>query len=968
MAVQSRKRSGKNVVSLLLASTILGYVGVMAVSADAEAQQSGSVASATVGFNIPAQPLGKALNSFIKSTGWQIGYSSALVDGKQSAIVSGKLTPETALRTLLSGTGIEIRMTGPKTASLLAGGQAAVSADGTILLEAIQVQSKSGQSVLGTSSIADTGTTTISGGQLNGRTGGSGDANSVLRNMANVQYQNEINTDAGETDQSVIDLKPKEISISGARVYENNFILNGMEINNLTGSVDQFRSDSYLNTSLSTDFNNMFGMHSQTIYVPIDFVSGTTVIDSNASARYGNFQGGVVSYDLENPSKDRWRASVSSDYTTSDWAKFNLLTPTGLNPNGVARNDYIRRRSSVSVSGPIAENIAIIAQYSTQSAVTHKDRAKRYVDTSRIEEDSESNFYRLQAVAETDVGNFTLEGIYNNYGQIWENTLWRNTPLNMGSDGLATKLQHDYDFTDFSMGGVAFSNVKLKSILSYKKSKSFNDAGPNEARLYNQNVVRTGTGEILWSSTELGDWCQKEPGTTSITTMTACYEGGWGYKDQGQEQWSLSEELTGDVLLGSFTFGASYTNTDAYRRRPEEFTYNLANTTVYSFPALMAGDGFVCNSADNCSPEQFASTRQIYSAYDIRKSLNEFNVYAELDQTWEWFNVRTGLRVSYDDYMQNLDLAPRVVATVTPFEDFSIAAGFNRYYNGATLAYALRERIPRYQIFTRTQTSGVVGGWRPGATVAGYENRASELDTPYNDEITFGVSGKDPLFDGQWRLRFLDRRGRDQFATEKLSTYVNKLTNDASGSYQSISGEYSKELDTGNIEALDALSFNASFTWSRQEKSNNTYFENDLTDEYIWYKDQSYSEAGFSVVTGNMDIPIRLQAGFASSWFDNRLNVDVSANYNLGYRGARDTGDTITLSGLQHAIYEDYDFSPTLTIDLSTSYEVYKNEDRGLMLNMKVGNLFNETGNATTNIARPWSIGRTVWVGAKATF
>lgn len=963
MAVQGRKRSGQNGISLLIASTILGYVGVMAVSADAEAQQSGSVASATIVFNIPAQPLGKALNSFIKSTGWQIGYSSALVDGKQSAIVSGKLTPETALRTLLSGTGIEIRMTGPKTASLLASGQTAVSADGTILLEAIQVQSKSGQSVLGTSSIADTGTTTISGGQLNGRTGGSGDANSVLRNMANVQYQNDVSTDSGITDQSLIDLKPKEVSISGARVYENNFILNGMEINNLTGSVDQFRSESYLITSSSTDFNNMFGLHSQTIYVPVDFVSGTTVIDSNASARYGNFQGGVVMYDLDNPSRDRWRASVTTDYTTSDWAKFNLLTPTGENSNDVARNDYMRRRSSVSVSGPVTDNIAVIGQYSTQSALTHKDRSTKYVDTSRIEEDSKSDFYRLQAVAETDLGDFTLEGIYNEYGQLWENWIWRDTPLNMGSESFATKLQHNYDFEDFSLGGVEISNVKLKSILSYKKSNSFNDGGANEARVYNQNLVRTSTGEILWFSKELDDWCQKEPGTKTVTT---CIDGGLGYKEQGQEQWSLSEELTGDVFLGSFTLGAVYTNTDAYRRRPEEYTYNLANAIIHNFPAV--GSGFVCNGADNCSPEQFAITKQVFSAYDISKRLNEFNVYGEVDQTWEWLNVRAGLRASYDDYMRNLDLAPRLVTTITPFEDFSIAAGFNRYYNGATLAYPLRELVPRYQLWTRTQSGGVVGPWNPGITQAPYENTASGLETPYNDEITFALSGKDPLLDGQWRLRFLDRRAREQFASEKITSTSSKLTNDASGAYQSITGEYSKDLDTGDIEALDALSFNASVTWSRSEMSNNTYFETSLDDNFILYHDQSYTEAGFSVVTGNMDIPIRFQAGFASSWFDNRLNVDVSANYNLGYRGARDTGDTITISGLQHAIYEDYDFSPTLTIDLSTSYEVYKSKDRGLTFNMKVGNLFNETGNATTSISRPWSIGRTVWVGAKATF
>lgn len=957
MAVQGRKRSGKNGVSLLLASTILGYVGVMAVSADAEAQQSGSVAAATVGFNIPAQPLGKALNSFIKSTGWQIGYSSALVDGKQSAIVSGKLTPETALRTLLSGTGIEIRMTGPKTASLLAVAQAAVSADGTILLEAIQVQSKSGQSVLGTSSVADTGTTTISGGQLNGRTGGSGDANSVLRNMANVQYQNEINADAGETDQSVIDLKPKEVSISGARVYENNFILNGMEINTITGSADQFVKNDFLATSSNNNFYQMFGLHSQTIYVPTDFLSAATVIDSNASARYGNFQGGVVSYELENAPRDRWRSSVTTDYTTSDWAAFNLLTATGLNPNNIARNDYIRRKSSVSVGGPITDNIAIIGQYSTQSAVTHKDKDYKYIENRRIEEESQSDFYRLQAIAETDFGDFTLEGIYNEYDQAWQSASWRNMNLNLGARGLTTKLQHDYEFSNFDLGGISFDNVKLKSVLNYKKSSNINESDTNVGRVYQQSRTVSGT---LWESKEIADWCRA--GSTSQTT---CIDGGWGTKEMGQEQWSLSEELSGDFLLGSFLLGADYTSTQAYRRRPEEFTYYTASTVIGSYPAL---SGFNCNGADACSAEQFANTKSVHSAYDINVNLNAFNVYAELNQTWEWLNVRAGVRASYDDYMQNLNLAPRIVATVTPIDDFSISAGFNRYFDATNLGYALRERLPRETIYTRTQSSGDVKDWTRLRVNVPYENRASDLSTPYNDEVTFALFGKEPLLGGDWRVRFVDRRSKDQFATESTSTYVNTLTNSGHGAYQSVTGEYSKELDTGNIEALDALSFKTSVTWARSEITNNSYFESNLEDEYILYKEHSYSQAGFQAATGNMDIPLRLEAGFASSWFDNRLNVDVSANYNFGYRGVRDTGGTTNIDGLEHSIYEDYDFSPTLTVDLATSFEVYKNDDRGLTFNMKVGNLFNETGNATTSISRPWSIGRTVWVGAKATF
>ena len=41
---------------------------------------------------------------------------------------------------------------------------------------------------------------------------------------------------------------------------------------------------------------------------------------------------------------------------------------------------------------------------------------------------------------------------------------------------------------------------------------------------------------------------------------------------------------------------------------------------------------------------------------------------------------------------------------------------------------------------------------------------------------------------------------------------------------------------------------------------------------------------------------------------------------------------------------------------------------RSLSFNIKVENLFNQTGNATASTDNPWLIGRTVWAGAKATF
>ncbi|MCX8997916.1 TonB-dependent receptor plug domain-containing protein [Rhizobiaceae bacterium BDR2-2] len=946
-------------IGILLASSGLVLIDAGAHPSYAQTADTGTAAAQSIGFSIPAQGLDTAIRAFIRASGWQIGYPAGLLANKRSQAVSSSLAPRAALEQLLSGTGIGIRMTGVNTVTLVddtSAGQ--TDGEGASVLQTIVVNGARGGVGLGSGSLADTGTSTVTGGQIAARAEGN-DANGILRNLPNVQYQNDVNDDAGTTDQSVIDLKPREVSISGARVYENNFIVNGMDINTVTGTAERYGSAENLTDSYTPpDAARIFGLHSQSIYVPIDFLEKATVIDSNASARYGNFQGGVVSYELQDASKDRWKGSVSTDYTTSNWTGFKIGTEDGLNPNDVATNDYIKRRASFSLSGPVTDNVAVLGQYSVQTAVTNKDKQYRYTETRRVEENSRNDFYRAQAIAETDWGDFTLEGMYTRYNQDWENANWRNMQVNLATRSLVSKLQHDYAFEDFYLGGVALSNVRLQSKLGYSSSRSLNDMNGNVARAYKQSVVSSRV--LRWEATELSDWCRTDP---AITINTLCYDGATGDKRQGQERLTWSQELTGDIWQGSFVLGGDYTHTDAYRRRPEDAVYYTNYMSVYEASGI---SGFVCNTTEECSAEQFANSKAVYQAFDIGAQLNAFNLYAELEQSWDWLNVRGGLRFSYDDYMHNLDIAPRVVATVTPWDDFSISAGFNRYYDAQSLSYAIRDKQPRMQTYIRTRDGAVIDDtWRLLQDTI-YANSASDLKTPYTDEITFGLSGTEPLLGGQWRLRFLDRRARDQYASETTGTGA-ILTNDGRGAYQSVSAEYSRELDV-HAKGLEQLFFNASVTWSKREVSNSSYFDDSLDEDYVWYKNRSHTLAGFSVVTGNMDIPLRMQAGLSSTWLDNALQVDLSANYNLGYTGVKYTDQNITVDGRFHQIWEDFDFDPTLTVDLAASYAVYQKEDTNLTLNVRVNNLFNETGNATATVTNPWLIGRTVWVGAKATF
>jgi hypothetical protein len=341
-----------------------------------------------------------------------------------------------------------------------------------------------------------------------------------------------------------------------------------------------------------------------------------------------------------------------------------------------------------------------------------------------------------------------------------------------------------------------------------------------------------------------------------------------------------------------------------------------------------------------------------------------------MDQTFDWLNIRPGVRFDYDDYQGNLNIAPRLVATVTPTEDFRISGGYNRYYDAANLAYAIRNQQPRVVTYTRTPSStGVVNDFTTTPTQTYYTLDASDLKTPYTDEFTAALEFVDPLTEGNWRLRYMHRSSKDQYASATPTNTSYVLTNNAEGSYDSFTAEYVKELPTATWNPAENSVFSASITWADNNVSANSYFvdEDDLENR-ISYKGVSYTQAGFNAVTGNMDIPLRAQVGLSGSFFEERLTLGLSAKYNFAYDGVADSGDTEEIDGVTHDIWEDKAFDGVLTVDLSGSYKVAAVDDHGLTLNFKVVNVFNETGNATATDSNPWVIGRTLWVGASAEF
>jgi hypothetical protein len=90
----------------LLARLML--VGATTVQRVEAADHNGAPVDSTkaITFNLPAQPLDSALEAYSVASGLQVIYNAGLAAGRRSSRVKGDFTPDSALATLLAGTGL----------------------------------------------------------------------------------------------------------------------------------------------------------------------------------------------------------------------------------------------------------------------------------------------------------------------------------------------------------------------------------------------------------------------------------------------------------------------------------------------------------------------------------------------------------------------------------------------------------------------------------------------------------------------------------------------------------------------------------------------------------------------------------------------------------------------------------------------------------------------------------------------
>ncbi|WP_434288563.1 hypothetical protein [Celeribacter sp. SCSIO 80788] len=849
------------------------------------------------------------------------------------------------------------------TSALLLSAPAAVAQDATVL-DPILILGEDGQIHALEGSDEGVGATALDADAIVIRGDGSGDANTALTTLPHVQGDPGDTDDAGANIDDVLDLQPKELSISGGSLTENTFLLNGVDINSVTGtthpgtSTDLNREDNQPNTYA------FYGLHSQTQFVPSSLLEEAEVLDSDVSAEYGGFQGGVVKYELKKPNPEKAEGSVTVNYSSSDLTDYTLATEDGENPNDMIKPSWTKIEYAYDYNQPLSERSALRFGYSRRSAEGTKAKEPQYLEDT-VDSDSRSDFYSLAYSHDFLNGDtLTLSGQYTDYDQDWDSNYVRDFHLDVKTQSLSLDAKYEKDWDALSIAGVDLKNAKLTLRAIHQDSTSSNGNPQNE--YYNWYGSYRGG----FYTDAFDEWCDAdETGSESVL----CRTGGLGSTDYSDVSNRLEAKFESEIWNGRLSMGAAIEQVEA-KRSGSGFTFYSSTTRLSDDDAF---DAFICADGDSaCIEDEYFSVRIYQEAYDVEIEALAAETYAELEQTWGDFTLRAGLRADYNDVLENLDLAPRLTATWKPNDAFSLSMGANRYYSDSYLAYAIHDAVPRglNQRRTHDSTTGEVGEWYTNSVLSNYYYTQGDLKTPYTDEISLTAMYRDHWTNGVWRLKGIHRLGKDQFAASEDSTSQNQtLTNDGSSEYTSVSLEYENNWEI-NSGALDSLGLYVSGVWADRDVSSNTYF---LDDEgslsFISYKGKSYSTAEFSEVTGNLDIPVRATLELRSTWKDERVKLGLGADITAGYNGVIDTDSNETLvhdtyGSQSHDIYEDYKFDTVVSTYLTAKVQIAKLQQGTATLDVKVSNLFNDIGNVTSTDDNPWVQGRSVYLGTTFTW
>ena len=739
------------------------------------------------------------------------------------------------------------------------------------------------------------------------------------------------------------EITPPQISIRGSRHYENNFSINGLSNNNMLNPKGWDASSNALHKPTSD---------AQAVMIGTDLLDNVKVFSENVSAEYGDFTGGVIDATIRDARTDRWHMKTWVRHTRDSWAQqhFTDTQKTKLDHptvNDDLQDEFKKTYAGVTIEGPLADGKlgALLSYEKAHSStpvytnfangVSEKHDAERDMDTfiARVNTDKNNDFYVAGTL------------IYSPYESHGHSADVKDSAFNQDGGGL--------NFTLNTRANLSFGTWT-------------NDFGFSQTEANRETNNNAEYSWIYHPDNQYATWSDSD-GYSS--------EGTQGDFKTDQDQYDFKTKLALNPIETGFgthhvRVGAQATYTRVHSDVEEFVGYgNVAHKSDATNGAYVQNT--VGNKSDGIiSGEQVALRKRIQHGFDRTFDYLSLSAFVEDAVKIDRFTIRPGVRVSYDDLTEDVNVAPRFFANMDLFNDgrFNINVGANRYYGSQVLFDALNSSTfwkTREQQTRKFDSQGNLTGWSQGVDKTSFTG-LGDIETPYADEITLGFSAD--IADTLFKVVAVKRDHKDQIRKTGLNWMQNptcsELNNDGETNYKGVTFSIEKNFDLGTFGHHTS---EFGITWSEMET--NAVIWNDAWEDQLSggvYFDGKYLADIEDIKAPNFNAEWVLTYAHDASFMDDRLRTNML----LRWESASDRimevaiADRIDNKRTFKTVEQDHMFNA----DLSVAYDLIKTANSTLTLNMDVFNVFDNKNLVNTSTGAigstdHYSMGRQFYLG-----
>lgn len=898
----------------LLAALLSAGVILPAHAADAPAKT----------YTIAAAPLGEVLNRFAADAGVILVFDANLLRGLQSKGLQGKYDLPSGFQTLLAATRYEAvlarsgayilreRPAPPPREPLAEAKPDASMGEITVTASTLPTVDRLDREMI------------VNMASING------DLTSQLKLNPNVQY-----SEAQLSSYTGGEIAPAEISIHGAKPYQNEILLDGVSIAN---DIDP-------GNKLTTATPDLIPGSAQSLAIDSSILCDIEVKDANVSAEYGRFTGGVVTSRVCSARK-KLGGSVSVGYTSSGWSQL-LVDPSQQAEFDQSYSEKYQPRfrkwtyKSTLETRPSEEwGVLISAVRKTSeiplrrsttsnegSTISQEMTQRRKQDTLLLKTDytpagsphkaeltmvyaPSANTYFIQNFRD---GDFTIDG---------------------GGLNLSGRLESRYE------------SATLTNQLAYSRNQQSRRSDADSYRLWR------------WSADQ--NW-----GDPAAAANPTSGEGAWG--DLDQEINTIEYKFRS--AFKQFTLGASkhrvVAGLEARRQRAEydrlkDLYYYYTQVSLPTSGAMsncQLNDGSFDTIACSTSPTlvqgvgQYFRNLMIYHAGSFDLASNTGAAYVEDDLSWRDLTLRVGLRTDHDSLTGNTNTAPRLKLGWQAAAPLYLDVGLNRYYGRNLFAYALQEKIG-----TLKTTQSRVGTLTFGApTTTRQENRLQDMRSPYDDEITTGLTYDGDLLAGPLSVRYTRRNGHDQIVKLLVrgqtdcnanQCYIYSNNGGSTAKDFTISWSNARAFKTGKVATRLWVAANKSDVATNYSTYTSPVGSDLLDDTLINYNGKviRYSEKP----ADNYNRPWTLRVGAMSTIASQQLTISNILRVRGGYQQIVENG-TVMYQGASIDNYEKTSLPRSTAIDTVVHWTPRVYRDQRLDVKLTIENLTNKKNQMTVS-------------------